>query len=216
MVVRLVHLMRRKAGLSKDEFRACLRDDLGPRVASHQVDLDIVRYVQVHPDTQDQGLDRRARADRNMANGEIDAVAEYWWASPASLLAALQSERGRSAAAALARAEASLLDIEGSPAWPAVEYPQVASGLVRPLARVRSGIMRLLFAFHPLPHLSEEAAREHWLHAHGPLIRSHSAARGLIAYNQVHRIDDAAFDAWPAMRHGQDRPYLGYAESWFD
>jgi hypothetical protein len=215
-MIRLVHLMRRKTGLSKAEFCRRLRDDFGPLVASHQVDLDLVRYVQLHPDRLDRGLDLQAREDRNMANGDIDAVAEYWWASSASFCAALQSERGRSAATSLARAEARLLDTETSLAWPAVEYPQVANCLVRPVAKSRCGIMRLLFAFRPLAHLSDETARYYWLHTHGPLIRSHSASRGLIAYNQVHRVENAEFCAWHAVQNDRQRPYLGYAESWFD
>ena len=76
--------------------------------------------------------------------------------------------------------------------------------------------MRLHFAFHQLPHLSVAEAQTYWLTRHGPLVRSHSAARGLIAYNQVHRFDTPLTAGFASARGVAIEPYIGHAESWFD
>jgi hypothetical protein len=215
-MLRLIHLIRRKAGMSPAEFRDGLRDVHGPLVAAHQTDLDLVRYAQLHPDPADQGLDRQACSARGMTGAAFDAAAEYWWRSEGAFLAALATERGRAAAGLLASREAEWTESSASPMWLACEYPQVATGFARPVARFRTGVMRLLFAFQALPTLTDEQARRYWLAEHGPLVRSHSAARGLLAYNQVHRIDGRALEAWPAAAAVEAPPFLGHAESWFD
>ena len=215
-MLRLVHLIRRKAGMSHTEFRDRWRDVHGSLVAAHQHDLDLVRYTQLHPDPADQGLDRQARAARGMEGEPFDGAAEYWWRSEEAFLSAVRSERGQAAARLLASRETDLIENSSSPMWLAHEYPQVANGFQRPVARFRTGVMRLLFAFQALPTLTDDEARRYWLVEHGPLIRSHSAARGLLAYNQVHRVETAALGAWPAARHVGAVPFLGYAESWFD
>lgn len=215
-MLRLIHLIRRKAGMSSVEFRDGLRDIHGPLVAAHQTDLDLVRYAQLHPDPADQGLDRQARSARGMTGETFDAAAEYWWRSEDAFLAALATERGRAAARLLSSREAAWIEPSASPMWPACEYPQVATGFGRPVARFRTGVMRLLFAFQSHPTLTDEQARRYWLTEHGPLVRSHSAARGLLAYNQVHRIDSTALEAWPAAAAVEAPSFLGHAESWFD
>jgi hypothetical protein len=215
-VIRLVHLLRRTPGLSQAEFSAVLRDRQGPLVASVQTDLDIVRYVQTHPDPAGQGLDRAAAEARGGMQPAFDAVAEYWWQSEASLEQALSSQAGKAAAERLVEGERGLVDLAASPMWFAIEYPQVSSGLVRTVARLRSGMMRIHFALQPLSSLTEDEARLYWLGTHGPLVRSHAAARGTTAYNQVHRRECALLSAFTGPRGCDAEPYLGHAEAWFE
>ena len=215
-MIRLVHMLRRAPSLSEREFADIWRDENGPLVASFQTDLDIVRYLQLHPDPACQGIDAAAAEVRGGMLRPFDGIAEYWWKSADALSAALSSVPGASAAGQLVQSESRFVDLAASPLWMATEYPQVATSLHRPVARARSNIMRLHFALRPPAELGESEARRYWLEEHGPLIRSHSPARGLIAYNQVHRCDSALASAFASPRGTTAEPFLGHAESWFE
>lgn len=215
-MIRLVHLLRRIAGLSSEAFRELWRDVHGPLVASVQTDLDLVRYLQIHPDPAGQGIDRQAAEARSGMQPQFDGIAEYWWKSEDAIRSVLDSEAGRSAANRLVDGERTFVDLPVSPLWFATEFPQVATGLRRPVAHLRSNVMRLHFPLQPLPELGAEQARQYWLETHGPLIRSHSPARGLIAYNQVHRIESPLLTSFSTPRGTTAEPYLGHAESWFE
>ena len=192
------------------------RDVHGPLVASVQTDLDIIRHTQTHPDPAGQGIDRQAAKTRGGMQPAFDGIAEYWWKSEAALRSVLNTEHGQAAADRLVKGERTLVDLPASPMWFAAEYPQVATSLHRPVANLRSSLMRLHFSLRALPHLSDEQARRYWLEMHGPLIRSHSPARGLVAYNQVHRVDTSLLDRFCVPRSTTAEAYLGHAESWFE
>lgn len=215
-MIRLIHMLRRAPGHSQQDFAAIWRDANGPLVASIQNDLDIIRYLQIHPDPGDEGLDTAAAAARGGMLEPFDGIAEYWWKSPECLRKALTSAAGSAAADKLVASERSFVDLAASPLWFAIEYPQVATGLNRPVARYRSNLMRLHFALRPLATLAEADARRYWLEEHGPLIRSHSPARGLVAYNQVHRCECPLLSAFIESRGVTAAPFLGHAESWFE
>lgn len=215
-MIRLIHMLRRAPGLSQQDFAAIWRDANGPMVASLQTDLDIVRYLQVHADPGDQGLDAAASAARGGMLEPFDGIAEYWWKSPDALRTALSSAAGDAAARKLVASENDFVDLPASPLWFAIEYPQVATTLHRPVARYRSNVMRLHFALRPLTALGEAGARRYWLEEHGPLIRSHSPVRGLLAYNQVHRCECPLLSAFTTPRGTTAAPFLGHAESWFE
>ncbi len=214
-MIRMVHMLRRAHGLSQKDFANSWRDRHGPLVASVQTDMDIVRHLQIHPDPAAQGIDNQAAAARGGMQPAFDGIAEYWWKSEESLRLALASDAGKSAAADLVESERQFVDLAASPMWFATEFPQVATTLQRPVARLRSDVMRLHFALRPAHGLGEEDARRYWLETHGPLIRSHSPARGLIAYNQVHRLETPLVFSFTAPRGTAVEPYLGHAESWF-
>jgi len=215
-MIRLVHMLRRAPGLSQQEFAAIWRDANGPLIASLQTDLDMVRYLQVHCDPANQGLDVAAMEARGGMLPPFDGIAEYWWKSPDTLRTALSSAAGGAAASKLVASEAGFVDLPASPLWFATEHPQVATALHRPVARYRSNVMRLHFALRPRPELDEADTRRYWLEEHGPLIRSHSPARGLLAYNQVHRCECPLLAAFTAPRGTMAAPFLGHAESWFE
>lgn len=215
-MIRLVHMLRRAPGLSHRDFAGIWRDANGPLVASFQTDLDIVRYLQLHPDPAGQGIDAAAAEARGGMLAPFDGIAEYWWKSADALRAALSSQTGASAAEQLVGSESRFVDLAASPLWMATEFPQVATSLHRPVARTRSNVMRLHFALRPPTDLGEAEARRYWLEEHGPLIRSHSPARGLLAYNQVHRCDCPLVSAFSTPRGTTAEPFLGHAESWFE
>lgn len=215
-MIRLVHMLRRPRQMSHDAFTAFWRDAHGPLVASFQVDLDIVRYVQLHRDPAGHDLDTKASEARGGMCPSFDGIAEYWWKSEDALRTVLTRASGQAACELLVESERQFIDLSASPLWFATEFPQVATSLRRPVAHVRGALMRLHFALQPKPGLSDDEARRYWLEIHGPLIRSYSPARGLVAYNQVHRRDSALLTSFTSVRNATAEAYLGHAESWFE
>lgn len=213
-MIRLVFVLRRKAGLSREEFQDYWLRKHAPLVAGFAGDLDILRYVQTH------ATDDEASAAAQQARGEMepgyDGVAELWWASEPDLAANLGTERVQAAGAALLEDEAQFIDLPNSPLWFAYEYPQINPSPENVVARVKSNVVRVFFPLRHKASLSEEQARHYWLTHHGPIVRSHGEATGTLCYRQVHRANSPLDDGLRAARGTVVEPYLGHAEAWID
>lgn len=214
-MIRLVHVLRRKPGLSLAEFHDHWLRRHGPLVAGLAEDLAILRHVQTHTLEGDaNGAAQRARGG-NM-EPHYDGVAETWWSTEAELEAAVASDAGQAAIAASLAGEAEFIDLPGSAIWFAYEYPQVNPSPENVVARVKSNVVRV---FYPLRHkasFTEEEARHYWLTHHGPLVRSHAEATGTLCYRQVHRANSPLDEPTRALRGTEVESYLGHAEAWFD
>ena len=79
-MIRLLCLLKRKPGMSIEEFEAYWRDRHGPLVASTRSGSHVLRYLQ-HP-----------RADHADGMGDWDGVTEQWFASSAEFFASLAEE----------------------------------------------------------------------------------------------------------------------------
>ena len=213
-MIRLVFALRRKAGLSLDEFQDYWRRKHGPLVASFAEDLNILRYVQTH--TIEDGSNEAAQKARGDMEPHYDGVAELWWSTEAELEAAIASDAGQKAGAALLEDEATFIDLPTSPLWFAYEYPQVNPVPENIVAKVKSNIVRVFFPLRHKHELTEEQARHYWLTQHGPIVRSHSEAAGTICYRQVHRANSPLDADLQAARGTVVESYLGHAEAWID
>jgi uncharacterized protein (TIGR02118 family) len=213
-VIRIVFLLRRRPGLSLDDFHAYWRDQHGPLVAFHQTRLGIQRYTQSHR-LDDPLNDAMARARGGM-EPPYDGVAELWWESADSLAAATTSEGGRRAGQELLADEAEFIDLPNSPLWLAYEYPQVNPSPEHTVARVKSPLVKLHFPLRHRPGQTLEEAQLYWRTSHGPLIRSMAPAMGTIRYQQVHRFESPFEAALREARGTAVEPYTGHAEAWFD
>jgi hypothetical protein len=213
-MIRLTFYLRRKQGMSLDEFQSYWLDSHGPLVASHATNLNILRYVQNHT------LEDPINAAMSQARGgemetPYDGVAELWWENEDTLMAALQSEAGAGAGAALLEDEKRFIDLPHSPLYLAYEYPQVNPTPENLMAKVKSPIVKLHFPLRHLESMDEAEVRRYWLTNHGPIIRSHAAASGILRYVQVHRAGHPLDDQLRADRGTITPPYLGHAEVWF-
>jgi hypothetical protein len=215
-MIRLVHAIRRKAGMTPAEFNTYWRDVHGPVIASHQTRLDILRYVQTHRDANAQDVESQAGAKRGGLEAPYDGVSELWFESEQALCNAGLTAAGRRALQEMAADESRFVNPAASPAWFAHEYPQVSTQRERIVARPKTGIRKVFFALRPLPGLTEAGALGYWRTMHGPLVRSHAVARGVLCYQQVHRFDTPLEDEWRARRGGNVGGYMGHAEAWFD
>jgi uncharacterized protein (TIGR02118 family) len=213
-MIRLVFALRRKPELSLDEFQDYWRRKHGPLVASFAEDLNILRYVQTH--TIEDGSNESAQKARGNMEPHYDGVAELWWSTEAELEAAIASEAGKAAGAALLEDEATFIDLPQSPLWFAYEYPQVNPSPENIVASVKSNIVRIFFPLRHKQELTEEQARHYWLTQHGPIVRSHSQATGTLCYRQVHRANSPLDEAIQTARGTVVESYLGHAEAWTD
>jgi uncharacterized protein (TIGR02118 family) len=214
-MIRITFLLRRKVELSQADFQRYWREEHGPLVASHARHINAIRYVQVH------AVDDPANAAMAEARGGMEApydgVAEIWFENRDQLLAALETEAGQAAAAALLEDEQRFIDLPHSPLWVGYEYPQVNPSPENIVARVRSNIMKLYFPLRCPESMEPEAAQFYWRTRHGPIIRGQAEASGMLRYVQVHRaLDDELEEALRAPRGTRVDPYLGHAEVWFD
>jgi len=213
-MIRLVFALRRKPGLSLEDFHDYWRRKHGPLVASFAEDLNILRYVQTH--TIEGRMNEAAQQARGAMEPHYDGVAEVWWSTEAELEAAMASDAGKTAGAALLEDETTFIDLPQSPLWFAYEYPQVNPAPENIVARVKSNIVRIFFPLRHKRELTEEQARHYWLTQHGPIVRSHAQATGTLCYRQVHRANSPLDKQIQAARGTVVESYLGHAEAWVD
>lgn len=211
-MIRLVFLLRRKAGLSLAEFSDRWRVDHGPLVARYQTALGMVRYTQTHrlDDPMNEAL-ARARGDMEPP---YDGVAELWWWSEEAFRDAGRTAAGREGGAALLADEAEFIDLAASPLWLAHEYPQVNPSPENIVARPTSPVVKLHFPLRHPETMSLDEAQRYWRVQHGPLIRSIAQGAGMLRYQQVHRFETPMEAALRAARGTETEPYTGHAEAW--
>ncbi len=213
-MIRLVFCLRRKAGMSLAEFQDYWLEQHAPLVAGFATDLNILRYVQTHT-LEDPGNEAAQQA-RGAMEPHYDGVAELWWSTEAELEAAMQSEAGQAAGTALLEDEGRFIDLPESPLWFAYEYPQVNPVPENVVAKVKSNVVRVFFPLRHQARISEDAARHYWLTQHGPIVRSHAEATGMLCYRQVHRANSPLDQALQESRGTKVESYLGHAEAWID
>jgi uncharacterized protein (TIGR02118 family) len=114
-VIKLVFTIRRRPGMTRDEFQRYWREEHARLVERHAEVLRIRRYVQTHARATD--ADDAIAGARGSETGQYDVAAELWWDSVEDLLAASSSEQGQIAAAALLEDERRFIDLPNSPIW---------------------------------------------------------------------------------------------------
>lgn len=113
--IKLVYLLRRKPGVSREDFQAYWRDKHGPFVAERSPQFGIRRYVQSH--AFDNPLDAMMVQSRGTLDEGFDGVTEIWWDSLASFMAAAGTPDGAKAAQAFVDDEANFVDFSRSIAF---------------------------------------------------------------------------------------------------
>lgn len=75
-------------------------------------------------------------------------------------------------------------------------------------------MVKLHYALRRREDLSPEALRRYWRETHGPLVRGHAEALGIVRYVQSHALSTPLNDALRQSR-GAEAPYDGVAELWW-
>jgi uncharacterized protein (TIGR02118 family) len=114
-MIKLVFAIRRREGMTREEFQHYWREEHAPLVKRHAEVLRIRRYVQTH--ARDTDLDAALAGSRGSEPRHYDGVAELWWESIDDLLQAATSDEGQIAARALLEDERRFIDLPNSPLW---------------------------------------------------------------------------------------------------
>lgn len=210
-MIRLVFVLRRKSGMSRQDFQEYWKNVHGPLVAQHSTTLAIHRYIQLH--TLDDPINEGLANARGGMEPEYDGVAELWWKSPDDF-AAFGTEAGQAAALQLLEDEKNFIDLPNSPLWFAHEHPQV-NPTEYMVATEHSPLVKLFFCLRPLPKQSVEDAQFYWRTNHGPLIRGVSTGFRMQRYIQVHAFNSGLEAQLTGPRGTTTEPYYGHAEAWF-
>jgi uncharacterized protein (TIGR02118 family) len=213
-MIRLVCLLRRKEGMSLEDFQSYWRNEHAPLVASHARHMNVLRYVQVH--ALDDPMNDAMAAARGGMEPRYDGVAELWWDSEESLGEAMATADGERAMAELLEDEQRFTDLPNSPAYFNHEYPQVNPTPEDILATPRSTVVKLYFPLRQPEGRDLADAQLYWRTSHGPLIRSQAQALSMLRYMQVHRFETPLEAAIREPRGTIVEPYMGHAEVWFD
>ncbi len=118
-MIKLVFCMRRKPGLSLEEFQRTWLEDHAPIVKEHAKALGVLRYVQLHSDL---GPVSEALGRVRGAPAPYDGVAELWYESIEDLQASFETKEGRAAGRALLEDEKRFIDLANSPVWIGEEH----------------------------------------------------------------------------------------------
>ncbi|HTQ67085.1 MAG TPA: EthD domain-containing protein [Solirubrobacteraceae bacterium] len=114
-MIKLVFAIRRRPGMSREEFQRYWREEHAGLVRRHADELRIRRYVQTH--ASDTDLDEALAGTRGSEPRFYDGVAELWWDSMEDLIAASTSEAGQAAGRELVEDEQRFIDLPRSPLW---------------------------------------------------------------------------------------------------
>lgn len=114
-MIKLVFTVRRRDGMTREEFQRYWRHEHAQLVKLHAETLRIRRYVQTH--ARDTDLDGALSAARGSEVHQYDGVAELWWDSLDDLREASTSAEGLAAGSALLEDERLFIDLASSPIW---------------------------------------------------------------------------------------------------
>jgi uncharacterized protein (TIGR02118 family) len=210
-MIRIEFALRRKAGMSREEFQDYWKNEHGPLVAQHSTRLAIHRYIQTH--TLDDPINDGLAEARGGMEEPYDGVAELWWKTNDDLNA-FNTEEGRAAATELLEDEKKFIDLPNSPLYFAHEYPQV-NPTEYMVATEHSALVKLQFHLRALEGQSLEDCQHYWRTVHGPLIRGVSTGFRMQRYLQVHYAPSEFEKALREPRGTITPPYAGHAEAWF-
>jgi len=123
-MIKLVFCLRRREGLSREEFQRYWREEHALLVRKHKDALGILRYVQVHTDY---GRMTDALRKSRGAGEPYDGVAELWYESIEAMQTRGATADARAADRVLYEDEKTFIDLENSSMWMGSEF-EVISG----------------------------------------------------------------------------------------
>jgi uncharacterized protein (TIGR02118 family) len=120
-MIKLTFCLRRKPGLSWDEFSTYWREVHAPLVKSHAKALGVRRYVQLRT-IQDRDQMARLHARNGGSPEPFDGVAELWFDDQP----VPRSPEGKAGAIALIEDERRFVDLSASPMWMSREWEVIS------------------------------------------------------------------------------------------
>jgi uncharacterized protein (TIGR02118 family) len=114
-MIKMIFCLKRLPHFSREEFQRYWREQHARLVKRHAASLGVRRYVQSH--TVNEPRLAMVSEVRGSAGLDFDGVAELWWDSLDSLLAAVSTEAAQVASRELLEDEARFIDLANSPVF---------------------------------------------------------------------------------------------------
>jgi len=140
-------------------------------------------------------------------------VAYMYWKDYEDFIATGSREEAQLADQVFKEDEGRFIDVARSSQCLATEQV-VIGGRKKITATYDSPAITLVHFFCRLPGQSLEECQSYWRETHGPLLRQHTPALGVVRYVQSHRIDDPLNEVMQAMR-GTMEPFDGINQLWW-
>jgi len=227
-MLKLTFCLRRKPGMSREEFQNYWFNHHAPLVTQFAAATGTRQYVQCH--TRENKLTELIRRGKRGPSGDLpegyDGVAQIYWNSVEDLKSTLNNPGNLEAAKALLEDERKFIDLANSPLWFGEE--KIGIGDPDPFWRKKLELgsngtvplVKLTYPLHRRPGMTREAFQAYWLEKHMPLIQKHSKAAPFIRYVQLHTREDINFtNSLRQSRAGKGNPlpgiYDGIAELWW-
>ena len=212
-MIRLNYYVRRKPGLTLDEFKQYWRETHGPLWTKFADLLGVRRYVQVL----DQPNDPVALGYKEgyRVTGEpYDGVSVACWAESAVLERALASNEGREAWNNILVDERKFIDHERSMLSFGTDHA-VINPRGKLVASDDNDLLRGIYFPQGLPGIEMGEIQRHWIAVHGGLTHDFSEWSPNMRYFQVHAVDHPIADQMRKER-GMSKGvnYFGHAEIW--
>jgi uncharacterized protein (TIGR02118 family) len=110
-MIKLVYVIKRRSGMTPEEFYNRWLDGHAPLVAEVADDINAVRYIQSH--TMDTPLNQQFADSRGMPPA-YDGITEVWWNSVEDLVDGMSTPEGKVAMERLLEDERDFIDFEKS------------------------------------------------------------------------------------------------------
>jgi len=213
-MIRLNYYIRRKHGLSVDEFKTAWSAH-GALWAQHAEVLGLRRYVQVC-DLPDHPVAQAYKTGYSVVDEAYDGVSVANWAEITVLEKALATPEGQAAWLAIFESEKDFIDHPRSMLAFGTDHP-VINPRGKLVATEESDMVRGFYFPEGLPNLELPELHRHWIAIHGGLTHDFSTWSFNKRYFQVHRVDNDISDTMREVRGMPDNPrYFGCAEVWSD
>ncbi|MFK7957571.1 MAG: EthD domain-containing protein [Lysobacterales bacterium] len=212
-MIKLNYYVRRKPGMSVDDFQQYWKDSHGPLWAKFADLLGVRRYVQV-ADLPDHPISAGYKEGYRVVGEPYDGVAVACWAEIAVLEDALATSEGREAWSAILEDEGQFIDHQRSMLSFGTDHA-VINPRGKLVASEQSDLLRGIYFPRGLEGLELPELQRHWIAIHGGLTHDFSEHSPNMRYFQVHAVDNAVADAMRKARGMKKAPnYFGHAEIW--
>jgi len=227
-LLKLAFLLRRKPGMSRQDFQTYWRETHAPIVTKYKESGYTAQYVQCHTrETSMTDAARRSRAGEGNPLPDIyDGIAQIYWNDVSDIQKGIDHPLGKEGGRAMFQDEKNFIDLPNSPLFYGDEH--VIIGDPDPMWRTKQkraadgtlSLIKMSFPVNRRKGMSESEFYDHWLNNHGPLVRSFADTSRILRYVQFHTRRDIPFtDALRQSRAGRDATppeiFDGMAEVWW-
>ena len=212
-MIKLNFYVRRKPGMTDDEFRTHWSETHGPLWAESADILGVRRYTQIY-DSKDHPAALALRQGYSVEGEPYDGYSVACWSEISVLEAALATKEGQAAWDRIFEDEKAFVDHPHSMLSFGTDHP-VINPAGKMLASEESDLVRGAYFPHGLEGIELSELQRHWIAIHGGLAHDFSEYSPNIRYFQVHRVEQQIADRMRSVRGMQSDPrYFGHAEIW--